>query len=170
MEHHDCTYPEVLIEEADEGELKAGMRVLVPCPECGDTPADHMAWLDAHATDATDALIAAKPIMPLYHWSPRERRGQIIRYGLRPSMRSVTSSESFPVICFADAPSWAWALSGDMRFTPAGEWDLWQTSLDRLSDPVILPSDRRMSGVYEVRTVSRVWKRDLWWVGSRVKR
>jgi len=74
-----------------------------------------------------------------------------------------------PAICFADSPSWAWALSGGMRWTPPGEWDFWQTWLDRLADLEVLPDDVRPSGIYEVRTANRVMKRDLWYVGSRAK-
>lgn len=171
---HECVFPELEITESDEDDnLKAGMRVLIPCPECGDTPLDQMDMLQRYVTEYGLALTAAKPVMPLFHWSPAVRRKQITRYGLRPFMRVTTSTGEdtggYPVICFADSPSWAWALSGGMRWTPDGEWDLWQTSLDRLTEPVVLPGEDRLSGIYEVRTEHRVFKRDLWWVGSRVK-
>ena len=168
MTVHDCVFSEIEILE-DDGELRVGDLVLRPCRTCGETPGDHVEWLQAHVDEATAALFASRPTMPLFHWAPAARRKQIIRYGLRPGSRANTSSESFPVICFADSASWAWALSGDMRWTPPGEWDLWQTSLDRLVDPIILPGRGRLSGIYEVRTSSRVFKRDLWHVGSRVK-
>ena len=115
------------------------------------------------------ALLAIKPELPLYHWSPASRRGQINHYGLRPSSRSTTSSKRFPIVCFADSASWAWALSGNMKWTPDGEWDLWQTSLDRLNRPVVMPSVDRGTGIYEVRTTERVFKRDIWRVATRTK-
>jgi hypothetical protein len=168
---HVCCFPEVLIEESDEnGPLRAGMRVLVPC-SCEETPLDHLAWLDALHRDASAALIQAEPFRFLFHWAPASRRGQISRLGLRPGKRPTTSSGPMGAgcVCFADSPSWAWALSGGMRWTPTGEWDLWQTSLDRLEDPIILPATDRPSGMHEVRTEHRVPKRDLWLVGSRTK-
>jgi hypothetical protein len=167
---HDCTYPEVLVEEADEDEnIRAGMRVLVPCPECGDTPLDHMGMLEMYLREAQEAIVKAAPRQMLFHWSPASRRKQILRYGLRPWMRPATSSAAACCVCLADSPSWAWVLSGGMRWTPAGEWDLWQTSLDLLVDPVVLPGPDRPSGIYEVRTEHRLPKRHLWYVGSRSK-
>lgn len=147
------------------------MRVLVPCPDCGETPLDHLGWLEAHAQEATDALAAAEPRRALYHWAPSARRKQITRYGLRPRMRSTTATGVMraPCVCFADSPSWAWALSGGMRWTPGGAWDLWQTTMDLLTEPVVLPGRDRASGIYEVRTEHRVYKRDLWYVASRAK-
>lgn len=169
---HDCIHPEVIIEEADEGGvLKAGMHVLIPCPECGDTPLDTLATEQGRNAELQAALLAYEPYRMLYHWSPRARRKQIERYGLRPGMRTTTTTENLGglAICFADSPSWAWALSGDMRWTPDGIWDLWQTSLDRITDPVVMACDTRPSGLYEVRTEHRVYKRDIWYVGSREK-
>lgn len=174
-EPHACAYPEVLIEDTDaDSNLQAGMRVLLPCV-CGDTPLDHMDTLEAEWKRACDALLAIDPRRALYHWAPASRRKQIIRYGLRPRMRPSTSigdatSRWRPqVICLADSPSWAWALSGEQRHAPSGEWDLWETTLDRLHEPVVLASDARASGIHEVRTTARIFKRDLWYVASRLK-
>lgn len=172
MPEHECQFPEVIIEEADEDDvLKAGMAVLIPCPVCGETPFDSMELLHTHTKELQAALLAQEPNRPLYHWSPRARRKQITRYGLRPGMRGTTSTEGMgaPCVCFADSPSWAWALSGGMSYTPAGEWDLWQTWLPALVDPVVLATEDRPSGIYEVRTEHRVYKRDLWYIGSRIK-
>lgn len=170
MSVHDCQFPEVLIEEADEDEhLRVGMKVLTPCPECGETPLDHLEFIERHRQETQDALLAYEPYRWLYHWAPSTRRGQINRYGLRPGMRPTTSSEmGAPCVCFADSPSWAWSLTLDGR-GHAGEWDLWQTSLDRLTEPIVLATPDRPSGLYEVRTEYRVYKRDLWLVGSRTK-
>lgn len=167
---HDCVFSEIIIEETDEDDLlRAGMKVLVPC-ECGETPLDHLDLIERHRQEIQDALLAQQPFLMIYHWAPTSRRKQILRYGLRPGMRPTTSSEvGAPCVCFADSPSWAWALSGGMNWSPDGEWDLWQTSLDRLTDPVVLATDDRPSGIYEVRTEHRVYKRDLWLVGSRIR-
>lgn len=109
--------------------------------------------------------------LPLYHWAPTERRKQITRYGLRPSSRPTTNMAwRAPYVCFADTPSWAWALSGGMSWTPEGEWDLWQTSLSELGpDVVVIPDQDRWSGVYEIRTLNRVPKSRLWLAGHRAK-
>lgn len=171
---HSCEFPEILIEESDEDEhLVAGMKVLVPC-DCGEMPLDHLDFMTKRDEEMTAALLAVEPSRPLYHWSPTVRRKQIIRYGLRPAMPSVTSHEwRAPYVCFADSPSWAWALSGGLRRQPIApwerEWDLWQTWQEALVEPQVLATPDRPSGIYEVRTEHRVFKRDLWLVGSRTK-
>lgn len=168
---HECQFPEVVIGEADEdGVLQAGMKVLTPCPDCGETPLDAFEFLHHHLDELQSALLAHEPFRMLYHWAPASRRKQIIRHGLRPGMRSTTSTGPLgaPCVCFADSPSWAWCLTLRGRGHD-GEWDLWQTSLDRITEPVVLGTDERPSGLYEVRTEHRVYKRDLWYVGSRVR-
>jgi hypothetical protein len=176
MTDHQCEFPEVLVEETDEDDLlKAGMKVLVPCRDCGQTPLEEFDFLHRHTQELQAALLATEPVRALYHWAPASRRKQIIRYGLIPGRRittstgSVTVSGGSPCVCFADSPSWAWALSGGMRWTPGGEWDLWMTWQDKLTEPVVLAAPDRPSGLYEVRTAHRVFKRDVWYVGSRVK-
>lgn len=170
MTSHECGHPEVVIEEADEGgALRAGMRVLAPCPVCGETPLDTLAFEQLRNQELQASLLAYEPYRWLYHWAPAARRKQILRYGLRPGMRPTTSSEmGAPCVCFADSPSWAWALTLDGR-GHTGTWDLWQTSLDRLVDPLVLSTPDRPSGLYEIRTEHRVYKRDLWYAGSREK-
>jgi hypothetical protein len=168
---HDCVFLEVVIEESDEDDnLKAGMKVLIPC-ECGETPLDHLGMVEMHMREATEAISSMQPTAALYHWAPTSRRKQIVRYGLRPYMRPTTSSDDYraPLICLGVTPSWAWALSGGMSWTPEGEWDLWQTYMDCLTEPTILPSVQHTSGIHEVRTEHRIYKRDLWYVASRVK-
>lgn len=174
MPDHICQFPEVEIEEADEDEnLKSGMKVLIPCPVCGDTPFDHIEFMENRQNELQAALLAVDPVRPLYHWAPVARRKQIIRYGLLPGKRPTTTEgtdRKIPYVCLADSPSWAWALSGDMRNTPSGLWDLWMTWQDKLTEPVVHATPDRPSGLYEVRTEHRIFKRDLWWVGSRVKK
>lgn len=173
MEEHDCKFPDVEILEAEEGErLKKGDHVLAPCPVCGETPYDNMVFLETRTGELQEALLAVQPYRPMYHWAPTSRRKQIIRYGLRPHMRPTTSDSDdrrIPYVCFADSPSWAWALSGDMKYTPTGEWDLWMTWLSDIPEPMVHASSDRPSGLYEVRTEHRIYKRDLWYVGSRTK-
>jgi hypothetical protein len=108
----------------------------------------------------------------VFHWSPVVRRRQIIRYGLRPRMRATITALEWraPYVCFADSPSWAWALSAGMPWAPAGEWDLWQTWLSDLGPDIeVIPDPSRQSGMYEIRTGARVFKRHLWHVGTRIK-
>lgn len=171
---HDCEFPEVEIgENDDDGILKAGMRVLLPCPGCGETPLDHLGVLEMNWEEAQASIQAIEPRRALFHWAPTSRRPQIIRYGLRPFMRPTTSINEdgykANVICFADSPSWAWALSGSMSWAQSGSWDLWETYLDLLHEPKVLASPDRASGIYEVRTETRVYKRNLWYVASREK-
>lgn len=167
---HECEFGEVIIEAADDLEgLVAGDKVLTPCRVCGETPLEHLDWQTYRMTEMSKALMDAMPVKILYHWSPASRRKMIKHYGLRPGSRAVTSSTAFPVICLADSPSWAWALSGEQRSAPLGEWDLWQTRLDVIKEPIVLADDQRLSGIHEVRTEERIWKRDLWYVGSRMK-
>jgi len=178
MTAHDCMFPEILVEYGE---------CLAPCAECGETPLDTFELAIAQAEAAEDALAQATPERHLFHWSPATNRKQIVRYGLRPGRRPVTHSTATdrlladfsepteqgwraPYTCFADSPSWAWALSGDQRSAPPGWWDCWQTELDRLESPIILPSTDRATGIHEVRTEHRLFKRGLWLVGSRHKR
>jgi hypothetical protein len=167
---HECSFPEVKILET-EGELKAGMKVLIPCPVCGETPLDTIEFMENRQDELQAALLAYQPHIPLFHWAPATRRGQIERYGLRPKMRASTSLGNWkaPYVCLADSPSWAWALSGSNRWTVGGEWDLWMTWMAKVTQPSIQPAPDRPTGIYEVRTEHRIFKRDLWYVGSRVK-
>lgn len=100
----------------------------------------------------------------LYHWSPAERRKQIVKYGLRPG--SVSSDRLWrpPYVCFADSPYRAWLLIG--RYRPEiRDWDLWHTSSGDLDGYEVIPSDDGEPREY--RVYHRVFKRHLWMVGSR---
>lgn len=179
MTHHECWFPEVRVGRREASDvLPEGTNVLAPCA-CGETPLDAMsvanATLDETARAFADWVAAGDT--PLYHWTPTRHRRQIIRRGLVPGRRQVTHPDEpgvhgwrAPYVCFADTPSMAWALSGAQPSAPSGEWDLWQTWLRRLDEPLILTSlDTATRGIHEVRTGSRVYKRDLWLVGSRTK-
>lgn len=173
LQEHECQWPEVVVGRDVAGDvLRPGMRVLIPC-SCGVEPLDALASSEYEATAlqaALDRLLVNRG-RPLFHWSPATRRKQIIRYGLRPSMRPTTHlGDGFiaAYTCFGDTPSWAWALSGGQASSPAGEWDLWQTWPQHLTDPHVVPTDES-NGVHEVRTAHRVYKRHLWLTASRVK-
>lgn len=176
---HDCYWPEVILGEEVAGDsvLRPGMRVLAPCEECGEVPIDTVEVLEMELDAAEKSLahLLLTRDIPLFHWTPKARRKQIMRYGLRPRMRPTTNAEGFggwkaPYVCFGDSPSWAWALSGMQDGTPSGEWDLWQTWSGRLVEPRVVPGDTiQGNGIHEVRTEHRVFKRHLWLVGSRVK-
>lgn len=172
---HVCEFAEVVVGTCSDLEhddpLQPGMRVLVPC-SCGESPQDYLEWQASHVEQMNEAVRQMEPFRFLFHWAPAARRGQIIRYGLRPTMRpttNVTEGYKAPYVCLADSPSWAWALSGDQRHAPSGDWDLWQTSLDRLTEPIVLAATDRPSAIHEVRTEHRIFKRDLWLVGSRTR-
>lgn len=173
MPDHNCEFPEIEIEEADaDDNLKAGWKVLVPCPVCQTSPYDHIQFVENRCDELQNSLLAVEPFRQWYHWSPKARRTQILSYGLLPSRKS-TSTEGLdykaPYICLGDSPSWAWALSGGMKHTPKGEWDLWMTWQDKITDPKVMGDPERHTGIYELRTEHRIYKRDIWYVGSRLK-
>jgi hypothetical protein len=172
-----CEFVEVTIGAKDANDLiAAGTAVLLPCTVCGVRALEAMDSTE-HTRDENEKAFAkyvADGSLLLYHWSPVARRPSILRYGLRPCMRPTTHAGDGTqtwragYVCFADTPSWAWALSGKFRSAPAGDWDLWSCYLDRLTEPRILPADWA-NGIHEVRTQHRVFKRDLWHVGTRTK-
>lgn len=173
----DCEFLEVQVGRDDASDLiPAATKVLLPCAVCGTRPLDVLAFYDSKlaANEQAFARHLAEKFLPLFHWSPRSRRAQILRYGLRPRMRPTThagdGSQTWRAgyVCFADTPSWAWDLSGGQRSAPAGEWDLWSTNISRLPHPFVLPADWA-NGIHEVRTDQRVFKRDLWHVATRTK-
>ncbi|MBU8830843.1 hypothetical protein [Mycolicibacterium goodii] len=100
----------------------------------------------------------------LYHWAPTARRGQINRYGLRPGSLSSDRLWKPPYICLADGPLQAWRLIG--RFRPLiHEWDLWWTTSTAVAGYEVIPDDN--GDVREYRVYERIFKRDLWMVGTR---
>lgn len=106
---------------------------------------------------------------PLFHWSPAERRGQIVRYGLRPRMRPTISTPGWraPYVCLAETPSWAWALSGMRaeRDREPGHWDLWQVDVNGLLGETVPTYDEHRW--HEVRVQERIYKRRMWHVATR---
>ena len=121
---------------------------------------------------------------PLYHWSPREVRKSIERYGLLPGKPGVHSQQSkallgttdegefaealalwrAPHVCLATSPVGAWNYShGGWR--TAGTFDLWSVSLEDKDEVQIQPSWG--ARIVEVRVRNRIFKRQLVWVGER---
>lgn len=108
-------------------------------------------------------------IPALFHWSPIERRDQILREGLQIYSEPVVHSGEemrFPYLCFGTTPSNAWGLSGDMEWTGNYEvWDLWQYWVGEKDNVHILPTFGPV--VEEVRIFSSIPPNDLWYVATR---
>lgn len=103
----------------------------------------------------------------LYHWSPAERRAQIIRRGLATGRSSVTHSDDFraPYVCLSPSPLRAWVLSGDIVGAVGQTWDLWQVRLDD-SDDVRLRPDWGPE-IMEIRVHNRIPRGRVWRVAER---
>lgn len=111
-----------------------------------------------------------KDMPPLFHWSPTPRRRQINRYGLRVGQRPVQHPPGWraPYVCFAETPSWAWALSGQFaeREHRPGSWDLWQVNVNGKRGEVLESGDDKHRW-HEVRVHERLYKAQMWFVGTR---
>lgn len=131
-------------------------------------------------TDRRDLKPGEMPPTPtadliLYHWSPKKNRKQIERYGLRIGMPSLQGDWRPPYVCFSDDPILAWYLSGRMWVDPKNpeEWDLWsvnmrcQTSFGHYEIILDTFPDTGRHYTKEYRVYSRVYKRDLTYVGTR---
>lgn len=109
----------------------------------------------------------------LFHWSPRSRRKSILKYGLKPGCRSNMHTSSDPAIrywlapyvCWAKSPSYAWAASAAYA-RRAGQWDLWCTWSD-MAGKYVTRTCGKQWWQREYRTVERVKKMNIWYVGSR---
>lgn len=109
----------------------------------------------------------------LYHWSPTSNRNSINRYGLMPDKKSRSGDWQPPYICFSDDPMLAWRLSGA---TDDGieSWDLWmcyldaQTSFDNYEVLTDTFADTGRHHIQEYRVYTRVYKRDLRYLGTRI--
>lgn len=102
----------------------------------------------------------------LFHWSPTDRRASIIRRGLEPGHLSADRLWKPPYVAFADTPSLAFSLSVQYK-RDIESWDLWMTWRSRIGGCEQLPDDRDGT-CKEYRVYERVYKRDVWYVGSRV--
>ena len=121
---------------------------------------------------------------PLYHWSPRDRRGSILRLGLVPGKRNFKGpiyhgtpdnvndrNEDLgageflrPSVCFATSPLTAWDYSHGC-WKSVGTFDLWQVVLVDADEVHINP--QWGARIIEVRVHNRIPKSRLAWVGER---
>lgn len=102
----------------------------------------------------------------LYHWSPADRRDNILAQGLRPYSPPSVNSMAFPCICLASSPLDAWRLSGDMGWTSeVEEWDLWQVRLADGDEVHVLPEFGPK--VKEIRVNNAIPPYRVIWVARR---
>lgn len=114
---------------------------------------------------------------PLYHWSPRDRRKSIDRYGLKPGHRSPRARKPDPdddelvrgwynfradYVCFSTTPATAWAYCLPIRGVT---YDLWEIYLQPTDEVHILPMWGDL--IIEVRVMNRIPKSRLVFVGER---
>ena len=107
-------------------------------------------------------------ILPaLFHWSPRERRDEILRQGLRLfAASSGGAPDGLPMICLGTSPRDAWLLSGDTNWGREEEdWDLWQVTLADY-DQVRVRTENGPR-IWEVKVHNAIPADRLWWVGQR---
>lgn len=102
-----------------------------------------------------------------YHWSPLERRNSINRLGLVPGRWSRDRVWKPPYVCLAPTVQGAWALTGGMRYDHEKDliWDLWEVWVGEQAGYETNPYDSGQ--VKEIRVYDRIYKRNVWWVGSR---
>jgi hypothetical protein len=115
----------------------------------------------------TSSQIPDSPFL-LFHWAPVERRAGITRSGLVPGKRSIDRLWRPPFVCFSTSPSLAWVLSAAIH-PEIPLWDLWCTWSTRLTGYELL-FDHDSDGdsfLKEVRVYERIYKRDIWFIGTR---
>lgn len=101
-----------------------------------------------------------------YHWAPTARRNQIKRLGLVPGKWSTDRLWKPPYICLGEYPEVAWMLSGGTaRGKTVAEWDLWQVWIEEQAGYEELYFDT--GNIKEIRVYDRIYKRNLWFVGTR---
>ena len=118
---------------------------------------------------AGDIAAAGLSDLNLYHWSPRSRQKQILRYGLMPGKPSLQGEWKPPYVCFADDVRLAWLLSGALH-PEIPEWDLWQVySVDAGRWEAIFDTyvNTGRHFVKEYRVYHRIYKRHVHYLASR---
>jgi hypothetical protein len=108
-----------------------------------------------------------KEILTWYHWAPLDRRKRIKKVGLLPGSWSTDRMWKPPYICLAQTAEIAWSLSGAM---PRGQlvknWDLWEVWVGDQPGFEIIYEDS-FDHIKEIRVYERIYKRNIWYVGSR---
>lgn len=106
-------------------------------------------------------------ITSLYHWSPSEKRQDILRAGLLLYSDNVThTGGKSPYLCFSPDPRSAWMLAGDVEWvSEIEEWDLWQVELADGDDVCALPQFGPW--IKEIRVRNSIPADRLWWVAQR---
>lgn len=105
----------------------------------------------------------------LFHWSPTTRRKQIIRRGLVPGSRSVDGLWRPPYVAFADTPSLAFALAKHREdITSWDLWMVWKSSIQGGFEMLPYDDGEAVNTCKEYRVYDRIWKRDCWYVGTRL--
>jgi hypothetical protein len=110
----------------------------------------------------------------LYHWSPTRNRNSINHRGLLTHRRTLQGEWKPPYICFSEDPILGWTLSGEM-WQEIKSWDLWmtncnaQTSFDHYEIITDTFVDTGRYYVKEYRIYTRVYKRDLIYLGTRTQ-
>lgn len=103
----------------------------------------------------------------LYHWSPRERRGQILREGIKLGQKCVTHSCDFPkrAICCCDDPARAWRLSAGALGHHGDLWDLYLIYLRAEDRGKWQPHYE--GSIPEYRIYNDIPKNRVLWIGER---
>lgn len=127
-----------------------------------------------HSGVPKNKLPSVPPVdLILYHWSPTRNRANINRFGLRPNSRSLLGDWNPPYVCLCDDPVLGWQLSG-AYWPEIKSWDLWacnvnvQTSFDHYELITDTYPNTGRNFVKEYRVYTRVYKRDLVYLATRV--
>lgn len=102
-----------------------------------------------------------------YHWAHSSRRDAIKRRGLVPGQWSRDRLWKPPYVCLAPSPQIGWLLSGGMGYDhDKVEWDLWEVWVGEQKgyEEQYYDSGR----LKEIRVYERIYKRNVWFVGSRL--
>lgn len=103
---------------------------------------------------------------PMFHWSPADRYGSILRDGLQPFKEPTVSSAVTGYVCLSPTAAAAWALSGAADWaTETDAWDLWQVELDERDEVRVRPGFGPV--LREVRIHNPIPADRLWWAGRR---
>lgn len=102
----------------------------------------------------------------LYHWSPLDRRAEILRDGLVPGSRATMVGSEIGYVCLGTSPRGAWMLSGDLEWAEGtDDWDLWQVSLADTDEVRVRPNYG--ARIDEVKVHNLIPADRVWWTGTR---